>query len=60
MARSIGGAVVPLTAPLLYERLGQGWGNSVFAIVNLVCCAVPILLYYFGARWRAMFTTDDL
>lgn len=60
MARSVGGAVVPLSAPRLYERLGQGWGNSVFAFVDLACCTIPLLLYHFGARWRAVFSSDDL
>ena len=60
MARSIGGAIVPLAGPLLYEQLGQGWGNSVIALVNLVCCVIPVLMYIYGRRWRAMFSTDDL
>lgn len=60
MARSIGGAVVPLLGPVLYQHLGQGWGNSVFAAVNLLCCAFPVLLFIFGARWRDIFSSDDL
>lgn len=60
MARSVGGAVVPLSAPRLYERLGQGWGNSVFALADLLCCTIPVLLYVFGARWRAVFSSDQL
>lgn len=60
MARSIGGAVVPLIGPLLYEQLEQGWGNSVLALIMLACSGIPVLMYIYGARWRAMFTTDDL
>ena len=60
MARSIGGAVLPLLGPLLYEQLGQGWGNSVLAAVALVCSGIPVLMYIFGERWRKMFSTDDL
>lgn len=60
MARSIGGAILPLVGPLLFDNLGQGWGNSVLALVALVCSAVPILLYKLGARWRAAFTAKDL
>lgn len=53
MARSVGGAVVPLLGPVLYRVLGQGWGNSVFALLNLVSCGIPILLYCYGSKWRA-------
>lgn len=60
MARSVGGAVVPLIGPLLYEQLGQGWGNSVFAMLIFVFSVVPVLMYKYGSRWRSMFTTDDL
>ena len=60
MARSVGGAVVPLIGPLLYEQLDQGWGNSVLALVALICSVIPVLMYIYGKRWRLMFTTDDL
>lgn len=60
MARSVGGAVVPLIGPLLYKQLDQGWGNTVFAIVTLVFSIVPVLMYRYGTHWRSMFTTDDL
>lgn len=60
MARSIGGSIFPLIGPLLYKKLGQGWGNSVLAAIDLVLCAAPVLLYIYGPRWRAMFSTNDL
>lgn len=60
MARSVGGAVVPLIGPLLYEKLDQGWGNTVLASATLICSAIPVLMYTHGRRWRAQFTTDDL
>lgn len=60
MARSVGGAIVPLIGPLLYKELDQGWGNTVLALVVLVCSAVPVLMYRNGKRWRSMFTTDHL
>ena len=60
MARSIGGAVIPLLGPLLYRQLDQGWGNSVLAAVALVCSVIPVLMYLYGPRWRAMFSTADL
>lgn len=60
MARSVGGAVVPLLGPILYRKLGQGIGNTVFAAVNLLCCPFPVLLYMYGARWRSIFTAQDM
>ena len=60
MARSVGGALIPLIGPLLYEQLDQGWGNSVLALVSLMCSVIPVLMYIYGKRWRSMFTTDDL
>ena len=60
MARSLGGAVVPLIGPLLFESLGQGWGNTILAAFAGICSTIPVLMYIYGSRWRAMFTTDDL
>ena len=60
MARSIGGAIVPLIGPLLYESLDQGWGNSVLAATGAVCSVIPVLMWFYGKRWRSMYTTDDL
>jgi len=60
MARSVGGAVVPLAGPQLYQSLGQGWGNTVLAIIASVCSVIPVLMYIYGSRWRSMFTAADL
>ena len=60
MARSVGGAILPLIGPILYEQLDQGWGNSVLALVALMCSIIPILMYKYGARWRARFSAADL
>lgn len=60
MARSIGGAILPLIGPILYEQLDQGWGNTVLALVALMCSAIPVAMYKYGGRWRAMFSPRDL
>ncbi len=60
MARSIGWAALPLLGTLVFEQLGQGWGNTVIALVTVVCSVIPVLMYMYGSRWRAMFSTDDL
>jgi MFS family permease len=47
--------VLPIFAPVLYEREGFGWGNSILALavfaVGLPACWV---LYFWGTRVRAL------
>ena len=56
--RSLIGGVVPLGAPTLFEKLGYGWGISVFAFLNLVLSPSPLLFYYFGERVRKRYAVD--
>lgn len=45
--------VFPLFSPALYNTLGQGWGNSVLALVTLVVgVPSPFLLYTWGEKLR--------
>lgn len=45
--------VFPLFSPALYNTLGQGWGNSVLALVTLVVgVPSPFLLYIWGEKLR--------
>lgn len=50
--RSLLGGVVPLFAPVLFDKLGYGWGISVFAFLSVVVAPSPVLFYYFGERLR--------
>lgn len=50
--RSVVGGIVPILAPALFEKLGYGWGISVFAFVSLLLAPAPILFYIFGERLR--------
>ncbi|RYP36920.1 hypothetical protein DL767_003168 [Monosporascus sp. MG133] len=43
--RSVGGSVLPLVGQSLFGSLGWGWGNSLLALVALLC--TPILAYVF-------------
>lgn len=52
VARSLGGALIPLAGPILYQRLGLGWGNSLVALANLAMGVVPCLLFIRGKAWR--------
>jgi multidrug resistance protein len=56
--RSVVGGVVPLAAPGLFEKLGYGWGVSVFGFVSLALAPAPILFYVFGERIRERFKID--
>ncbi|ORY08188.1 membrane transporter [Clohesyomyces aquaticus] len=54
--RSFFGGVVPLFAPVMFDKLGYGWGISVFAFVSLALAPAPLVFYYFGERIRERFT----
>jgi len=53
--RSLVGGLVPLVAPGLFERLGYGWGISVFGFVGVALAPAPVLFYVWGGnqgeRW---------
>ncbi|KIW35053.1 uncharacterized protein PV07_01779 [Cladophialophora immunda] len=53
--RSLVGGVVPLFAPLLFEKLGYGWGISCFGFLAVLIAPSPLLFYYFGGRVREKF-----
>lgn len=50
--RNIGGTLVPLAGPPLYQRLGLGWGNSVLGFIALAFTPVPLLLMRYGQALR--------
>lgn len=51
--RAIFGAVFPLAGPPLYQSLGLGWGNSVFAFIAIAFIPALVLLMLYGERIRA-------
>jgi len=53
--RSVVGGVVPLFAPMMFEKIGYGWGVSVFAFLSLLIAPSPIIFYYYGQRVRDRF-----
>jgi hypothetical protein len=56
--RSLVGGVIPLGAPLLFEKLGYGWGISVFAFISVLLAPAPMLFYIYGERIRERFKVD--
>ncbi|KAL2818706.1 major facilitator superfamily domain-containing protein [Aspergillus cavernicola] len=52
VVRSILGALLPLAAPELYNRLGYGWGNSLLGFIALTLAPTTLLLYKYGEWLR--------
>ncbi|KAL2162333.1 hypothetical protein VTH06DRAFT_7246 [Thermothelomyces fergusii] len=48
--RSLAGALLPLCAVDMYEKLGMGWGNSLLGFIALGLVPIPLLFYIFGPR----------
>ena len=53
--RSLVGGVVPLFAPMLFDRLGFGWGISVFGFCAVAIAPAPLVFWYVGRRVRERF-----
>ncbi|KGO75729.1 Major facilitator superfamily domain, general substrate transporter [Penicillium italicum] len=51
--RAIAGAFLPLIGPPLYERIGQGWGNSVLALIAAAFIPPLGLLMIYGDWFRS-------
>ncbi|KAF8589200.1 MFS general substrate transporter [Ramaria rubella] len=52
--RAFAGFGFPLFSDELYGRLGNGWGNSVLALITLVIgCPSPFIFYKYGPALRA-------
>lgn len=56
--RSIIGGVVPLLARPLFEKLGYGWGWTVFGILTLVLSPSPLLFMRYGEMLRKKFAIE--
>lgn len=53
--RSVFGGVVPMFTPLLLDKVGYGWGMSVFAFLGLLLAPIPIVFWYYGEFLRERF-----
>jgi len=58
VCRSVVGGVVPLVAPGLFDKLGYGWGVSVFGFVGVGLAPAPVVFYVFGQRIRERFKVE--
>lgn len=50
--RSLFGGLVPLLAPTMFEKLGYGWGGSVFGFLAVAIAPAPLLFFYYGEKIR--------
>ena len=53
--RSVMGGIVPLFSLPLFDKLGYGWGISVFGFASLVVAPAPLFFYFYGERIRDRF-----
>ncbi|KXL49155.1 hypothetical protein M433DRAFT_85249 [Acidomyces richmondensis BFW] len=56
--RSLVGGVVPLFAPTIFDKLGYGWGVSMFGFFALIIAPAPSVFYYYGQWLRENFRLD--
>ena len=56
--RSVTGGIVPLFSPMLFDKVGYGWGISVFGFASVLVAPAPILFYFYGGRIRERFTIN--
>lgn len=56
--RSVVGGIIPLFVPTLIEKVGYGWGLSVFGFIAVALMPAPLLFFWYGARLRERFPLD--
>lgn len=56
--RSVVGGVIPLFTPSLLEKVGLGWGFSLFGFLSIALAPSPVLFYYYGEWLRERFAID--
>ena len=55
MTRSLGGALIPLSGQALYRSLGLGWGNTLFASLNICLIPMALVVYFLGHTLRSTY-----
>lgn len=53
--RSMVGGIVPLFVSKLFEKLGYGWGMSVFGFIATALMPAPLVFYWIGRRLREQY-----
>lgn len=53
--RSLGGALLLLAGPKMYDALGQGWGNTLLGLIRVACVPFGWFVFKFGERIRTKY-----
>ncbi|KAI9053535.1 hypothetical protein LZ554_002490 [Drepanopeziza brunnea f. sp. 'monogermtubi'] len=56
--RSVVGGVVPVFTGSLLDKVGLGWGFSIFGFVSVALAPSPVLFYIYGERLRKRFAIE--
>ncbi|KAF8866390.1 MFS general substrate transporter [Acephala macrosclerotiorum] len=56
--RSVIGGIVPLLTGPLLEKLGVGWGMSVFGFIGITLAPSPLLFWFYGEWLRTRFAIN--
>ncbi|KAL9581427.1 MAG: hypothetical protein Q9212_003908 [Teloschistes hypoglaucus] len=56
--RSIVGGIIPLFVSPLFDKVGYGWGGSVFAFLVMALSPAPLLFYRYGEFLREKFAIE--
>lgn len=60
MVRSIVGAILPLAALPMYDKLGLGWGNSLLGFIAALLIPAPWLILRYGEFLRTRYAIKNL
>lgn len=58
--RSIAGALLPLCALDMYDKLGMGWGNSLLGFLALALVPIPFFIKRYGEKLRNSFDMNSI
>lgn len=50
--RSLAAALIPLSSPTMYEKLGYGWGNTLLGFISVLLIPIPFAFCKYGQRIR--------
>lgn len=50
--RSVLATVLPLFGPIMYKKLGNGWGNSLLAFIAAAMVPIPLIFIRYGETIR--------
>ncbi|KAF7592802.1 hypothetical protein BBP40_012485 [Aspergillus hancockii] len=56
--RSVFAALLPMSGPAMYDRLGYGWGNSILGLVAIAIAPTTLVLMRYGEKLRRRFPIE--